>query len=63
MLRQGYTLLNKDKSAAAAAHRQRTANSVGGRAGFYMQVVVVRAPRALRGILRLIFGIKKQENE
>ncbi|MBS6832987.1 MAG: stage V sporulation protein SpoVM [Clostridiales bacterium] len=26
-----------------------------------MQVVVVKAPRALRGILRIIFGIKKVE--
>ena len=27
-----------------------------------MKVVVVRSPRALRGILRLLFRIKKEEN-
>lgn len=27
-----------------------------------MKIVVVRSPKALRGILRMIFGIKKQEN-
>ncbi|MDY5947874.1 MAG: stage V sporulation protein SpoVM [Oscillospiraceae bacterium] len=27
-----------------------------------MQIVVVRSPKALRGILRLLFGIKRQEN-
>ncbi|NLB36416.1 MAG: stage V sporulation protein SpoVM [Clostridiales bacterium] len=26
-----------------------------------MKVVVVRSPKALRGVLRLIFGIKKQD--
>ncbi|MBQ4625774.1 MAG: stage V sporulation protein SpoVM [Clostridia bacterium] len=26
-----------------------------------MKVVVVRSPKALRGILRLLFGIKKQD--
>ncbi|MBQ7540897.1 MAG: stage V sporulation protein SpoVM [Clostridia bacterium] len=28
-----------------------------------MKVVVVRSPRALRGILRWIFGIKKEDTE
>ncbi|MBQ2973413.1 MAG: stage V sporulation protein SpoVM [Clostridia bacterium] len=28
-----------------------------------MKVVVVRSPKALRGLLRMMFGIKKQENE
>ncbi|MBR5620354.1 MAG: stage V sporulation protein SpoVM [Clostridia bacterium] len=28
-----------------------------------MKVVVVRSPRALRGILRWIFGIKKEDVE
>ncbi|MDY6016982.1 MAG: stage V sporulation protein SpoVM [Oscillospiraceae bacterium] len=27
-----------------------------------MKIVVVRSPKAFRGILRLIFGIKRQEN-
>ncbi len=28
-----------------------------------MKIVVVRSPKALSGILRMIFGIKKQEIE
>ncbi len=28
-----------------------------------MKVVVVRSPKALRGLLRMMFGIKKQETE
>ncbi|MGN1478617.1 MAG: stage V sporulation protein SpoVM [Acutalibacteraceae bacterium] len=27
-----------------------------------MQVVLIKSPKALRGLLRLIFGIKKQDN-
>lgn len=27
-----------------------------------MKIVVVRSPKALRGILKLLFGIKRQEN-
>ncbi|MBQ3045775.1 MAG: stage V sporulation protein SpoVM [Clostridia bacterium] len=27
-----------------------------------MKIVVVRSPKALRGLLKLIFGIKQQEN-
>ena len=27
-----------------------------------MKIVVVRSPKAFRGILRLIFGIKRQDN-
>ncbi|MBQ2847940.1 MAG: stage V sporulation protein SpoVM [Clostridia bacterium] len=27
-----------------------------------MKIVVIRSPKALRGILRMVFGIKKQEN-
>ncbi len=27
-----------------------------------MKIVVVRSPKMLRGILRMVFGIKKQEN-
>ena len=27
-----------------------------------MQVVLVKSPKALRGILRLIFGIRKESN-
>ena len=29
------------------------------RRGLEMKIVVVRSPKALRGLLRLIFGIKK----
>ena len=28
----------------------------------YMKVVVVKSPKCLRGILRLMFGIKKETN-
>lgn len=27
-----------------------------------MQIVVVKSPKALRGILRMVFGIKKQND-
>ncbi|MBQ7838332.1 MAG: stage V sporulation protein SpoVM [Clostridia bacterium] len=27
-----------------------------------MKIVVVRSPKALRGILRMIFGIRQQDN-
>ena len=33
------------------------------RRGASMQVVVVRSPKALRGILRRLFGIKKESRE
>ena len=30
--------------------------------GICMQVVLVKSPKALRGFLRMIFGIKKEES-
>ncbi len=29
---------------------------------FFMKVVLVKSPKLLSGILRMFFGIKKQEN-
>jgi hypothetical protein len=31
-----------------------------GKAGRTMQIVVVKSPKCLRGILRMLFGIKKE---
>lgn len=30
--------------------------------GYLMKVIMLEAPKTLRGILRLLFGIKKEEN-
>jgi len=32
-----------------------------GKGGWFMKVVVVKSPRVFRGILRFLFGIKKQD--
>ena len=34
----------------------------GGKGGFFMKIVVLKSPKCLSGLLRLIFGIKKETN-